>query len=195
MIDLSLLPDGGMGWLDASGPKGSIVLSTRIRLARNLDGYVFGQRAKDADRTAVLTRVEEASGASELLQGAVTIRLDQLERVDRQLPHQRRDRTPGERAYPLAGPRLDEGSREGVAGARSGGADLPGFVRGRQRGRRELLSVIQPDDPGQVGRRAAGSPREDRPPGDRIRGAGARRAVAHGPRRGGRQDVAGIRPA
>src|SRR3989442_1423482 len=89
MIDLSLLPDGGMGWLDASGPKGSIVLSTRIRLARNLDGYVFGQRAKDADRTAVLTRVEEASGASELLQGAVTIRLDQLERVDRQLLHQR----------------------------------------------------------------------------------------------------------
>src|SRR5947207_1426741 len=89
MIDLSLLPDGGMGWLDASGPKGSIVLSTRIRLARNLDGYVFSQRAKDADRTAVLTRVEEAGAASDLLQGAVTIRLDQLERVDRQLLHER----------------------------------------------------------------------------------------------------------
>src|SRR3989449_11682255 len=89
MIDLSLLPDGGMGWLDASGPKGGIVLSTRIRLARNLEGYVFGQRAKDADRTAVLTRVEEASGASDLLQGAVTIRLDQLEHVDRQLLHER----------------------------------------------------------------------------------------------------------
>ena len=89
MIDLSLLPDGGMGWLDASGPKGSIVLSTRIRLARNLEGYVFSQRAKDADRTAVLTRVEEASAASDLLQGAVTIRLDQLERVDRQLLHER----------------------------------------------------------------------------------------------------------
>src|SRR5882672_194084 len=89
MIDLSLLPDGGMGWLDASGPKGSIVLSTRIRLARNLEGYVFGQRAKDADRTAVLTRVEEASAASDLLQSAVTIRLDQLERVDRQLLHER----------------------------------------------------------------------------------------------------------
>src|SRR6059036_2277888 len=88
MIDLSLLPDGGMGWLDASGPKGSIVLSTRIRLARNLEGYVFSQRAKDADRTAVLTRVEEASAASDLLRGAVTIRLDRLERVDRQLLHE-----------------------------------------------------------------------------------------------------------
>src|SRR5207244_794728 len=75
--------------LDASGPKGSSVLSTRIRLARNLEGYVFSQRAKDADRSAVLTRVEEASAASDLLQGAVTIRLDQLERVDRQLLHER----------------------------------------------------------------------------------------------------------
>jgi protein arginine kinase len=89
MIDLSLLPDGGIGWLDASGPKGSIVLSTRIRLARNLEGHVFSQRAKDADRTAVLTRVEEAGAASDLLRGAVTIRLDQLERADRQLLHER----------------------------------------------------------------------------------------------------------
>src|SRR5438105_4216915 len=74
MIDLSLLPDGGIGWLDASGPKASIVLSTRIRLARNLEGHVFGQRAGDADRTAVLTRVSEAGAASDRLGGAVTDR-------------------------------------------------------------------------------------------------------------------------
>src|SRR3989454_6320934 len=67
VIDLSLLPDGGIAWLDASGPKASIVLSTRIRLARNLQGYVFGQRARDADRTAVLTRVEEAGATSDRL--------------------------------------------------------------------------------------------------------------------------------
>src|SRR2546422_4819177 len=88
MIDLSLLPDGGIGWLDASGPKASIVLSTRIRLARNLQGHVFGQRAGDADRTAVLTRVAEAGAASDRLGGAVTFRLDQLERVERQVLHQ-----------------------------------------------------------------------------------------------------------
>ena len=38
MIDLSLLTDGGLGWLDASGPESHLVLSTRIRLARNLAG-------------------------------------------------------------------------------------------------------------------------------------------------------------
>src|SRR5213080_3959648 len=85
MIDLSLLPDGGIGWLDASGPKASIVLSTRIRLARNLHGHVFSQRAGDADRTAVLTRVAEAGAASDRLGGAVTFRLDELERAERQL--------------------------------------------------------------------------------------------------------------
>ena len=89
MIDLSLLPDGGMGWLDASGAKGSIVLSTRIRLARNLQGYPFGQRARDADRSAVLTQVEEAAAASDRLAGAVTFRLDQMDRLDRQLLHER----------------------------------------------------------------------------------------------------------
>jgi protein arginine kinase len=89
MIDLTLLPDGGIAWLDASGPKAGIVLSTRIRLARNLRGYVFSQRARDADRTAVLTRVEEAGAASDRLRGAVTFRLDQLARGDRQLLHER----------------------------------------------------------------------------------------------------------
>jgi protein arginine kinase len=89
MIDLSLLPDGGMGWLDASGPKATIVLSTRIRLARNVQGIVFSQRAKDGDRTAVLERVTEAAAASERLGAAVRFHLDQLERPDRQLLHER----------------------------------------------------------------------------------------------------------
>jgi protein arginine kinase len=89
MIDLSLLPDGGMSWLDASGPKPAIVLSTRIRLARNVRGIAFSQRSRDADRTAVLERVAEAAAASEHLAAAVTFRLDQLERPDRQLLHER----------------------------------------------------------------------------------------------------------
>ncbi len=89
MIDLSLLPDDGMSWLDASGPKAHVVLSTRIRLARNLAGYPFGQRAKDADRMAILTRVQEAAAASGSLGAAAVFRLDELDRADRQLLHER----------------------------------------------------------------------------------------------------------
>ena len=46
-IDLSLLPDGGVSWLDASGSHSDIVLSTRIRLARNVEGYAFTSRARE----------------------------------------------------------------------------------------------------------------------------------------------------
>jgi len=88
-MDLSLLPDGGMRWLDASGPKSTIVLSTRIRLARNVQGVPFSQRAKDADRTAVLARVSEAAASSDHLSSAVAFHLDQMERPERQLLHER----------------------------------------------------------------------------------------------------------
>ena len=39
MDHLGAAPDFGLGWLDASGPHADIVLSTRVRLARNLLGY------------------------------------------------------------------------------------------------------------------------------------------------------------
>ena len=58
MIDLSLIPDGGVGWLDASGPASHLVLSTRVRLARNLSGRIFTSRNTDRDRELVLRDVE-----------------------------------------------------------------------------------------------------------------------------------------
>src|SRR5712671_5626798 len=88
-MDLSLLPDGGMRWLDASGPKSTIVLSTRIRLARNVRGIPFSQRAKDADRMAVLERVSDAASSSENLGSAVAFHLDEMDRPERQLLHER----------------------------------------------------------------------------------------------------------
>src|SRR2546425_7637698 len=101
MIDLSLLPDGGIGWLDASGPKASIVLSTRIRLARNLHGHVFSQRAGDADRTAVLTRVAEAGAGGDPPGGAGTFPAGEVQRADRQRLH---ERAPGSKEAGGVGP-------------------------------------------------------------------------------------------
>ena len=89
MIDLSLLPDGGVGWLDASGPESHLVLSTRIRLARNLAGHLFQTRNTDGERERILEVVERAARESVLLRRAVPFRLDQMERTDRQLLHER----------------------------------------------------------------------------------------------------------
>src|SRR5207244_8857969 len=88
-MDLSLLPDGGVGWLDASGPSSDIVLSTRIRLARNIDGYAFTARARDGERLRILSQVREAVAATPSLRGAVTYRVDELAPTDRALLHER----------------------------------------------------------------------------------------------------------
>jgi protein arginine kinase len=88
-MDLSLLPDGGMGWLDASGPNSDIVLSTRIRLARNIEGYAFTGRARDGERLRVLAQTRQAVAAVPSLAGAVTYRVDELPPTDRALLHER----------------------------------------------------------------------------------------------------------
>jgi protein arginine kinase len=88
-IDLSLLPDGGISWADASGPEGHIVLSTRIRLARNLQGTAFTIRARDDDRERVLHEVLAAVRSTKTLADAALFRLETLERSDRQLLYER----------------------------------------------------------------------------------------------------------
>ncbi len=88
-MDLSLLPDGGMGWLDASGPSSDIVLSTRIRLARNIEGYAFTGRARDGERLRVLAQARQAVESVQSLAGAVTYRIDELAPTDRALLHER----------------------------------------------------------------------------------------------------------
>ncbi len=89
MLDLSLVPDGGMGWLDASGEASNIVISSRIRLARNLEGYAFAGRARDGERLRVLSQVREAMVDIESLRGGVLVRVDELAEEDRLRLHER----------------------------------------------------------------------------------------------------------
>jgi protein arginine kinase len=89
MIDLSLVTDGGIGWLDASGPESHLVLSTRVRLARNLAGRPFPIRSDESQREAVLTLVREAANSTGSLSRSTVLRLDRLGRIDRQLLHER----------------------------------------------------------------------------------------------------------
>jgi protein arginine kinase len=110
MIDLSLLTDGGVGWLDASGPSSHLVLSTRIRLARNLAGRVFQGRSSETEREEILTVVERAARETVMLRRATKFRLDALERTERQLLHERHLVS-----KELAGLDLPQGVRSGAA--------------------------------------------------------------------------------
>ncbi len=89
MLDLSLLPDGGVGWLDASGDNPDIVISTRIRLARNLEGYAFAGRARDGERLRILSQVEQAMSGMGPRQRGLLLRGDEMPAVDRLLLHER----------------------------------------------------------------------------------------------------------
>lgn len=91
MDDLSFVPDAGLGWLDASGPNADVVLSTRVRLARNVQGHRFGQRARPEDTRAVLDRVQEATrGPVPLLTGAQVLEIGRLEPRLRRVLQERR---------------------------------------------------------------------------------------------------------
>jgi protein arginine kinase len=90
MTDVLSLPDYGLAWLDAAGPEADIVLSTRVRLARNLQGRAFGLRARAGDRDAVLREVEAGIGRSALLTGASVRVLSDMEPRTRRLLLERR---------------------------------------------------------------------------------------------------------
>ncbi|WP_439630801.1 protein arginine kinase [Gemmata sp.] len=61
----TLLPNLGE-WLRGTGPESDVVVSTRIRLARNLADYPFTGRASAAQKGEIVTRVKEAVGRVEL---------------------------------------------------------------------------------------------------------------------------------
>ena len=76
MTDIPLIPDGGMPWLDASGPESTLVLSTRVRLARNLAGVPFAGRNSADDRERVVATLATAASESASLADARLYRLD-----------------------------------------------------------------------------------------------------------------------
>ena len=88
-MDLALIPDGGLAWLEASGPLAHVVLSTRIRLARNLDHAVFAGRASADERRRVLEAVDSAWQKCPSARGGVRILLDELDTGERQVLHER----------------------------------------------------------------------------------------------------------
>src|SRR5206468_2970080 len=83
------LPDAGVRWLDASGPHSDIVLSTRVRLARNIEGFAFTGRARDGERLRVLAQIRDALPDISSMADNVLFRVDELPPVDRALLHER----------------------------------------------------------------------------------------------------------
>ena len=78
-----LLPNLGE-WLRGLGPESDIVVSSRIRLARNLADMPFGNRASVDQKTETETRAREAIAAAELPYSLEFVDVAKLTPIDRQ---------------------------------------------------------------------------------------------------------------
>ena len=72
-------------WWKGEGPHAEMVLSTRIRLARNLRDVPFTHRARDEQLHGVLSSVTSAVQSSATLQGGLMLKMQDCSAIDRQV--------------------------------------------------------------------------------------------------------------
>jgi protein arginine kinase len=78
----SLLPNLGE-WLRGTGPEADVVVSTRIRLARNLAHYPFTSRAALAQKAESETKLREAVAKADLTEPLTYVGVANLSTLDR----------------------------------------------------------------------------------------------------------------
>ena len=71
-------------WLRGAGPVSDIVISSRIRLARNLEKFPFATRATKASEGDVLAAVKEGLAQTEAFKRPLIFEMGELDEVDRQ---------------------------------------------------------------------------------------------------------------
>ena len=71
-------------WLDGSGPSADVVLSTRVRLARNLTDAPFTHRAREEQLAVIYSSVQNAMRDIPDLKGILSFAMRDLEPLDRQ---------------------------------------------------------------------------------------------------------------
>jgi len=72
-------------WLRGTGPSAHIVMSSRVRLARNLDAWTFPGKSTKKDLEAVLKAFEDAVNRLSALKGSTLFQMTELDQVDRQM--------------------------------------------------------------------------------------------------------------
>jgi protein arginine kinase len=85
MREVTTLPDSGLEWLDADGPFADVVLSTRVRLARNLEEHRFAIRADEQERYAIFNTVRDAAQQTSSLSEGTVLAMRRLSEPTRRL--------------------------------------------------------------------------------------------------------------
>jgi len=77
-------------WLKGEGPHSDLVLSTRIRLARNLQNVPFTHRAREEQLQGVLLSVSQAADHTQAFGGGRFFRMNEMTAIERQILVERR---------------------------------------------------------------------------------------------------------
>lgn len=85
-------------WLKATGPNSNVVISTRVRLARNIEKLPFTHWANKKQKEQILLLAKEAVDKSNLLKESTYLRMADLSELDRQFLIERHLMSP-EHAY------------------------------------------------------------------------------------------------
>ncbi|MCC6651499.1 MAG: protein arginine kinase [Candidatus Eisenbacteria bacterium] len=72
-------------WLQGSGPNSEMVLSTRVRLARNLSEVPFTHRAREEQLYGVLASVSAAAQSSPAFSDGLLLRMNECTPIERQV--------------------------------------------------------------------------------------------------------------
>jgi len=83
-VKLNELINHSSEWLKGTGPNSDIVVSSRLRLARNLDKFPFPHWASKKQGEEVFTAIEAAVGKVDYLKNITTFKLAELDSVDKQ---------------------------------------------------------------------------------------------------------------
>jgi protein arginine kinase len=84
-LNLTSVTNDGLAWLDGTGPHSEIVLSSRVRLARNIKGYFFQPGIGALDSQEILRKVEMTLSTRGYLKSGIFIQLDDITDIDRKL--------------------------------------------------------------------------------------------------------------
>jgi protein arginine kinase len=71
-------------WMNGNGPESDIVFSSRIRLARNISGFLFPSRANNDQKNNILRKVKETYSSVDVLKEGIFTNIDELSSIDRQ---------------------------------------------------------------------------------------------------------------
>ncbi|MDD4899496.1 MAG: protein arginine kinase [Candidatus Omnitrophica bacterium] len=83
-MELSDLLQHTSEWLKGTGPNSDIVISSRVRLARNLDKYPFPHWAAKEQGEEILAKIDEAKGKIDFLKNTTTFKLAKMDNLDKQ---------------------------------------------------------------------------------------------------------------